>query len=185
MACGESLCASPPWLRAWVGPGGHQDAITFRGQLGGYRGGYGFSPRDVARLGLLLLEDGVWHGRRLLPAEWVAAARRPQVAAGVEVNRDKAGQGAWNSLPLTLSLPFDPAGHPGRMGGDLGYGFSLWIMPDGEAFHMSGKMGNYVIMDPRSGLLVVVSNNAETHPCAADYLAAVRSALHDGGGRQR
>ena len=165
--------------------GGAQDPIGIAGphggQLGGFAGGYRVSPRDLARLGLLVLEGGVWAGRRVLPADWVSAASRPQVPAGTVVNRDKWDEGAWNSGALSICLPYNTSGHPGRMGGTLGYGFSLWLLPDGEAFHMSGKMGNYVVVDPRHDLLVVVTNNATTHPVAAEYLAAVRASLRPGG----
>jgi CubicO group peptidase (beta-lactamase class C family) len=46
--------------------GGHQDRITLpttgKLQLAGYGGGFHVSPRDLARLGVLLLADGVWRG---------------------------------------------------------------------------------------------------------------------------
>jgi CubicO group peptidase (beta-lactamase class C family) len=35
------------------------------------------SCRDMARFGLMHLHDGVWNGRQIVPAEWVAEATRP------------------------------------------------------------------------------------------------------------
>lgn len=69
--------------------GGHQDHMTLpttgKLQLAGYGGGLHISPRDLARLGVLLLADGVWHGRRLLDSSFVRDAMAPQ-AVGVNVS---------------------------------------------------------------------------------------------------
>lgn len=40
------------------------------------------TPRDVAKLGLLYLQDGVWDSTRLLPKGWVAAASAQQADKG-------------------------------------------------------------------------------------------------------
>ena len=40
------------------------------------------APRDMARIGLLYLRDGIWQGRRILPEGWIAQARRFNTAQG-------------------------------------------------------------------------------------------------------
>jgi len=55
------------------------------------------TARDFARFGLLYLRDGVWEGRRLLPAGWVDHARTPtpgsdgQYGAGWWLAQDGSG----------------------------------------------------------------------------------------------
>jgi CubicO group peptidase (beta-lactamase class C family) len=51
-------------------------------------------PRDLAKLGLLYLQGGLWDGRRILPAEFVAAATTP--ATGTPFG-DDYGYGWWIS----------------------------------------------------------------------------------------
>jgi CubicO group peptidase (beta-lactamase class C family) len=40
-------------------------------------GGLYLEPADLARFGLLILQDGVWNERRILPADWVAQSMQP------------------------------------------------------------------------------------------------------------
>jgi CubicO group peptidase (beta-lactamase class C family) len=63
------------------GPLGITDFFWRRDPQGVSTGGYGLYllPRDMATLGLFWLHDGMWQGKRLLPAGWIDQARRGQV----------------------------------------------------------------------------------------------------------
>ncbi len=37
-------------------------------------------PRDLLKVGRMLLDHGQWHGRQIVPAEWVAQSLQPRVA---------------------------------------------------------------------------------------------------------
>lgn len=36
-------------------------------------------PRDTAKLGQLVLDHGVWHGKQIVPADWITAATTPHI----------------------------------------------------------------------------------------------------------
>jgi len=63
------------------GPLGITDFLWRRDPQGVSTGGYGLYmlPGDMAKLGLFWLHDGVWQGKRLLPAGWTDAARQGRV----------------------------------------------------------------------------------------------------------
>lgn len=50
-------------------------------------GGWGLSltPRDMAKLGQLFLQGGVWQGRQVVPAAWVSAATDSYIGTGGNV----------------------------------------------------------------------------------------------------
>ncbi|MFL6165480.1 MAG: serine hydrolase domain-containing protein [Ornithinibacter sp.] len=91
------------------------------------------STDTVARLGLLLLQDGVWQGRRLLPAGWVARA----------------------SSPLA-----DTTHHPGSADWTAGYGYQMWRNASG-GFRADGAFGQFALVLPEHDLVVAVTGCTE------------------------
>jgi hypothetical protein len=158
---------------------GHEDSLELRGQISGYGGGLNMSARDATRLGLLYLsQNGMFDGRRVLSETFWSNATVAQVPSRAVVSSDFLDDARWNIPDLSAALPFDAAGHyeNPRMRGSVGYGFGLWILPN-KAFYLSGKMGNYVIVDRDSGLVISIVNNKEDHPNAIDYLEVFRRGI--------
>lgn len=96
---------------------------------------FGFaSARDWARLGMLYCDDGLVDGERLLPAGWVATARRPY----------PGGDGRYG-LHLWLDHDADGDGPQQREWPDL----------PADVFHMDGHEGQFVVVFPTQQLVVV------------------------------
>jgi CubicO group peptidase (beta-lactamase class C family) len=74
------------------------------------------TPRDLARFGLLYLNDGMWNGERLLPEGWVAFTR--EVAPATRSMPQPPGYGAqfwlYNDHPRLPVDTFTAAGHGGQ-----------------------------------------------------------------------
>jgi CubicO group peptidase (beta-lactamase class C family) len=95
-----------------------------------------FSTRDMARLGYLMLRQGKWKGRQLVPADWVVESTRP-------------------FTPVTEMNP------PDRRSGPYGYGYLWWVW-DGPkrtgafegAYGAHGAFGQYIIVMPKLDLVV-------------------------------
>jgi len=65
-------------------------------------GGLYLSPRDLAKIGFLYLHDGIWDGRRILPADWV----RDSVRERTKANEPPFGYGyQWWTIPEESGKP--------------------------------------------------------------------------------
>jgi CubicO group peptidase (beta-lactamase class C family) len=89
------------------------------------------TARDLARLGLLYLDDGMWQGQRLLPAGWSKFVATPAPAQPENVATGGAGYGAFFWL-------YGP-----RQG-----------LPEGT-YAMNGNRGQYVFIVPSKRVIIV------------------------------
>ena len=65
--------------------------------LGITKGGWGLyiAPEDLAKIALLVMNGGVWQGRRLISKEWIDAATSPQVVTPEGFDRYSYGYQIW------------------------------------------------------------------------------------------
>jgi CubicO group peptidase (beta-lactamase class C family) len=90
------------------------------------------TPRDLARLGMLYLNDGVWNGERILPEGWAKFVATP--------------------APAQPETATNGNGH--------GYGAQFWLLgrkqglPEGT-YAAEGSQGQFVIIVPSERLVIV------------------------------
>jgi hypothetical protein len=68
-------------------------------------------PRDMARIGLLLMNQGKWDGRQVVPADWMSNMTRSQIKTG---NPRDYGYGIW-VYPAGNLIPFEASGRGGQI----------------------------------------------------------------------
>ena len=94
------------------------------------------TPRDWARYAQLLLQDGMWAGREILPRGYVSMMSAPVAASGGEYGRGLVWRWASHCEP--------PCEHP-----DAQYGLP------GDVFWMMGHDGQYAAIIPSRQLVMV------------------------------
>jgi CubicO group peptidase (beta-lactamase class C family) len=83
------------------------------------------TPRDLARFGLLFLNDGVWNGERILPEGWVAYSTRQA-----------------------------PTQDPRSRSDGWGYGAQWWLLGT-DSYTSAGRRGQFATVVPSRGVVVV------------------------------
>lgn len=94
------------------------------------------TPRDWARYGQLLAQDGIWNGQEILPRGYVAMMSSPVTASDGEYGHGMV----WRSATHSPKTGVNP---------DASYG-----NPD-DTFWMSGHDGQYVAIIPSRQLVIV------------------------------
>jgi CubicO group peptidase (beta-lactamase class C family) len=93
-------------------------------------GAFGLMARteDIARMGQLYLQKGVWNGHQLIPANWVAEATARQTSNGSAPTSD------W----------------------DQGYGYQFWQSRHG--YRGDGAFGQYMLVLPEQDAVVAITS---------------------------
>ncbi|HKE55830.1 MAG TPA: serine hydrolase [Pyrinomonadaceae bacterium] len=112
-------------------PLGFKDPKWITSPQGITAGAYGLSIRteEIARFGQLYLQKGMWNGKQLIPAEWVAQATAVQTANGSAPTSD------W----------------------DQGYGFQFWRSRH-NTFRGDGAFGQYCMVMPEIDAVVAITS---------------------------
>lgn len=93
-------------------------------------GGWGLNIKteDIAKLGQLYLNKGMWNGERILSEEWVREATSKQISNGDDPNSDWA----------------------------QGYGYQFWVCRHG-AFRGDGMFGQFCIVMPEQDAVLAIT----------------------------
>lgn len=126
----DQIGASTTWRwfgydNAWT----EIDGVNMKSVTGGGHSGAGLfiSTEDMARFGLLFLNDGIWNGKRLLSSEWISKAitsSKPNVNYGYLWWLNKKGSRHWEGLSENI-------------------------------FYAAGFGGNFIVIDKENDLVVV------------------------------
>ena len=95
------------------------------------KGGWGLkmAPRDMAKLGYLYLNQGVWDGQQVVPASWIEAT---------------------TTKHIQVPEPLEPW--------DLYMGYLWWLHEDGP-YAAHGMKGQFIYVIPESDLVVVFTGD--------------------------
>lgn len=106
-------------------------------------GGYGLNVRteDIAHLGQLYLQKGMWKERQLIPADWVAQATSLQISNGSSPASD------W----------------------DQGYGYQFWRSRHGT-YRGDGAFGQYMMVMPEQDAVVVITSGVRNMQAVMDLV---------------
>jgi CubicO group peptidase (beta-lactamase class C family) len=115
--------------------------------------GIRMTPRDLARIGELTLRGGVWGGRSVVPAEWVARSTSPVVHIAEE--RQYGYQ--WYNLDFTLETPTMPRSNQRLWNASGNGGQRLTVFPGLELVVVT-TAGNYNMKDSNLPPLRVITD---------------------------
>ena len=111
-------------------------------------------PHDMAKFGLLYLQQGEWDGEQIVPSAWVEDSLFPHAFPKnyndvLDQNGDKDDEVSMeNWISKKFLHPFAD-----------GYGYQWWLDKDGTYTAM-GTAGQYIMVSPEDNLVMVVTSQS-------------------------
>jgi CubicO group peptidase (beta-lactamase class C family) len=92
---------------------------------------------DLAKFGQLLIQNGVWNGKQLLPKEWIKEATSLKISTSIPGNPDLKNLSDWSQ----------------------GYCYQMWRGRN-NTVRLDGMGGQYVMLIPDKDAVVILTANA-------------------------
>lgn len=94
--------------------------------------GLWLKPRDMAKIGQMVLDHGKWNGIQIVDSSWIDISTRKQVAS------------EYQAEPTIYD-----------------YGYYWWIIPRWDAFTAWGAGGNYIFIMPGKEMIIVMTSTTD------------------------
>lgn len=99
--------------------------------------GLRLKTEDMGKFGQLLLQNGVWNGKQLIPKEWVKEATSFKIPTSLSANKDSLSKSDWGQ----------------------GYCYQMWRGRN-NTVRLDGLGGQFVVLIPDKDAIVVLTANA-------------------------
>ncbi|MCR5242207.1 MAG: beta-lactamase family protein [Prevotella sp.] len=111
-------------------------------------GGWGLylKTEDLAKMGQLLLQQGEWNGKQIIPAEWVSEMSKKQVESVNPGTRMEDAEAKGMTVETSDWMQ--------------GYGYQMWRCRPG-CFRADGARGQYIIVVPDKNAVIAITSDVE------------------------
>ena len=111
-------------------------------------GGWGLylKTEDLAKMGQLLLQQGEWNGKQIIPAEWVSEMSKKQVESINPGTRIEQAEERGMTKETSDWMQ--------------GYGYQMWRCRPG-CFRADGARGQYIIVVPDKNAVIAITSDVE------------------------
>ena len=104
-------------------------------------GGYGLriKTEDMAKLGLLFLQKGIWDGKQLISPQWIDAASSIQIIQDPDAPEERLAASDWLQ----------------------GYGYQMWRSRH-DSYRADGAFGQYILILPNLDAVIAITSETSS-----------------------